>query len=435
MVCRVCPALLRSSQPMDRRGAASHSDLRSGSIHLGRAGPCTDLLRIEPAAHAWIPPLPISTPYHEVVAPILSSPLLDTPGAVAASGADVGVAWHYGDPMAEQRSAERSAALFDLSHRGLIAVAGPDRLTWLHTLTSQFLTGLPDGSATEALVLSPQGHVEHHLGVTEIDGVTYLDTEPSRAEALLAYLTSMVFWSKVEVRSAVHQQTIDLAQLRLVGPRAAEIAIGVGVLTADLEPARAIGLEAGGFAARSGKGLEIFLPRASIGRVADALVQAGGRLAGSWAAEALRIAARSPRIGLDTDERTIPNELPWLSSAVHLEKGCYRGQETVARVHNLGRPPRRLALLHLDGSVDRLPEPGDDLLTEAGRVVGRVGSSAHHHEDGPIALGLVKRSVSAGVPLLAGGVDAALDPDDEAVDSGPPVSAVDRKAFTGIRRR
>ena len=360
-----------------------------------------------------------------------ASPLLGTPGAVAASGADTGVAWHYGDPMAEQRAAERSAALLD-SHRGLIAVAGPDRLTWLHTLTTQFLTGLPDGRTTEALLLSPQGHVEHHLNVTEVAGVTYLDTEPDRAAPLLAYLTSMIFWSKVEVESAAGR----LAQLRLIGPKVMEVAGSAGLLEHDIEAGQAVPLAAGGMAARGATDrLDLFVARSELGRLAGLLTRSGARPAGSWAAEALRIAARTPRLGLDTDERTIPNELPWLGTAVHLEKGCYRGQETVARVHNLGRPPRRLALLHLDGSVDRLPEPGDEILTDVGRVVGRVGSAAHHHEDGPIALGLIKRSIPASAALLAGGVDAALDPDDEVTDSGPPLSAVDRRTFTDIRRR
>lgn len=127
-----------------------------------------------------------------------------------------------------------------------------------------------------------------------------------------------------------------------------------------------------------------------------------------WAYEALRIAAHRPRLGVDTDERTIPHEVGWIGSAVHLDKGCYRGQETVARVHNLGRPPRRLVMLHLDGSVDRLPERGS--AVQAGdRRVGTVGSSARHYELGPIALALVKRSVPVDAELLADGIAAAQE--------------------------
>ena len=97
------------------------------------------------------------------------------------------------------------------------------------------------------------------------------------------------------------------------------------------------------------------------------------RRAGLWAFEALRIARGEPRLGLDTDHRTIPNEAGWIGSAVHLDKGCYRGQETVARVHTLGRPPRRLTLLHLDGSENRLPAVG------ARAAPGRQGRRLRRH--------------------------------------------------------
>jgi folate-binding protein YgfZ len=164
---------------------------------------------------------------------------------------------------------------------------------------------------------------------------------------------------------------------------------------------------------------------------------AGARPAGSWAAEALRIPTRTPRLGVDTDDRTIPNEVSWLTTAVHLNKGCYRGQETVARVNNLGRPPRRLVMLNLDGSADRIPETGSSVTTAEGRVVGRVGSVAHHYEDGPIALALVKRSLPVDTALFADGVDATIDPDDAIQDtpSEIPQSAIDRRTFTDIRRR
>ncbi|MET3804536.1 folate-binding protein YgfZ [Nakamurella sp. UYEF19] len=359
------------------------------------------------------------------------SPLLAFPDAVAADGPDAGVAWHYGDPVGEQRAAVRGAALFDLSHRGVIGVSGPDRLTWLNTLTSQLLTDLPAGRTTQALVLSPTGHVEHHMGVTEIGEVTYLDTEPATAAALLKYLEMMIFWSKVELTTA------ELSELRIVGPHTADVVEAAGILADDLPEGDAVALPGGGFARRSRHGLDLFLPREALANSAAALMAAGARPAGSWAAEALRIPTRTPRLGLDTDDRTIPNEVDWLATSVHLNKGCYRGQETVARVHNLGRPPRRLVILQLDGSADRLPETGAPVTTADGRVVGRVGSVAHHHEDGPIALAMIKRNLTAGTPLLADGVDAAIDPDDLTDDApaGPPQSAVDRRTFTDIRRR
>ena len=139
-------------------------------------------------------------------------------------------------------------------------------------------------------------------------------------------------------------------------------------------------------------------------------------MAGMWAFEALRIAARVPRLGLDTDHRTIPHEVGWIETAVHLNKGCYRGQETVARVHNLGHPPRRLVFLHLDGSADRLPGHGDPVELAGGEpgaeqrtTVGFTGSAARHYELGPIGLALVKRTVPVDATLLAGGVPAAQE--------------------------
>ncbi len=348
------------------------------------------------------------------------SPLLALPGAVAARGLDEGIAWHYGDPIAEQRAARSRAALFDRSNREVITVTGDDRLTWLHTLTSQHLSELADGASTAALVLSPSGHVEHHAVVTHRDGAVYLDTEPGAGGALAAYLDGMRFWSKVEVTP-----TVDLAILTVVGPRSVAV----------VEAARESAAGRAGFTRVTEEGIDLVVPRANLGAVAAALRAAGATPAGSWAADALRIPTRRPRWGVDTDEKTIPNEVSWLQSAVHLDKGCYRGQETVARVHNLGRPPRRLVMLNLDGSAGTLPETGDPVTTGAGRTVGRLGTVAQHHELGPIALALVKRAVEPGTPLLAGAVDAVVDPDDAAdAADAVPQSAIDRRAFSQIRR-
>ena len=142
--------------------------------------------------------------------------------------------------------------------------------------------------------------------------------------------------------------------------------------------------------------------------MAAELVRRGAVPAGMWAFEALRIAARVPRFGLDTDHRTIPHEVGWIETAVHLSKGCYRGQETVARVHNLGHPPRRLVFLDLDGSVDRLPAHGYPVELD-GATVGFTGSAARHYELGPIGLALVKRTVPVDATLLADGVAAAQE--------------------------
>lgn len=293
------------------------------------------------------------------------------------SGLDAGLPWHFGNPVAEARALAAGEGVVDLGNREVVEVSGADRLGWLHSITSQHLSGLRPGEATTALILSPTGHIEHVLHGVD-DGTSFLAwTEPGRAEALVAFLERMRFAMRVEV-----SRRTDL-RVAWVGHR---VPVDRAWRVRDSE----VG------------GLDVFLP-------------VEGELAGTvgtWAFEAMRIAAGIPRIFVDTDFKTIPNEIGLVGT--HLDKGCYRGQETVARVHTLGRPPRRLVQLHLDGTMSTLPEHGAPVEL-AGRTVGFVGSSARHHELGPIALGLIKRSVPVDAELLAGGIPAAqealVDPD------------------------
>jgi folate-binding protein YgfZ len=292
--------------------------------------------------------------------------MMDLPGAVAAEGVDSAVAAHYGSFNTEQRALERGDGFVDLSHRDVLRISGPDRLTWLHSLTTQYFLDLPIGQWTAALVLSPNGHVEHAFTGVD-DGETFtLHTEPGAAAPLREFLERMVFMTRVELT--------DVPDLAVMWRPKADHQ------NWDLVPRDRL----------------------------TAYAEAAGPPAGLWAFEALRIARGEPRFGFDTDHRTIPNEVGWIPSAVHLDKGCYRGQETVARVHTLGRPPRRLTLLHLDGSENALPPLGADLTLED-RTVGRVGSSARHHELGPIALALVKRNVPLDATVYAGGLVAAQE--------------------------
>ena len=301
---------------------------------------------------------------------------------VAEEGPDAGVPWHYGDPVREQRALERGVGRVDLSHRGVLRVTGPDRLTWLHSLTTQHLLALPPGQGTTVLVLSPQGHLEHTLYGVD-DGTSFwAHTEPGAAVAAVAWLDKMRFMMRVEVADL----TDDVAVVWSADPDVVEPAALVVRRAAD-----------------SLGGAELLVPRDRLETVLG-----DGPRAGTWAYEARRIAAGVPRTGLDTDARTIPNEAGLIGVAVHLDKGCYRGQETVARVHTLGRPPRRLTLLLLDGSAERLPPVGAPLLLD-GRAVGFVGTSARHHELGAIALGLVKRNVDVDATLLVDDIAAAQE--------------------------
>ncbi|MEZ0350117.1 folate-binding protein YgfZ [Mycobacterium sp. pR1184] len=333
------------------------------------------------------------------------------------SGPDTGAIWHYGDPLSEQRTAETDAVLVDRSHRAVLTLTGADRQSWLHNISTQHVSELPDGASTQNLSLDGQGRVEDHWIQTELGGVTYLDTEPWRGEPLLNYLSKMVFWSDVKPAAA------DLAVLSLIGPRLGDRAV-LQVLGLDALPDElaAIPLPGGGLVRRmpaSGADqieLDLLVPRGDRADWQRRFAQAGVRPAGVWAYEAHRVAAVRPRLGVDTDERTIPHEVRWIggpgAGAVHLDKGCYRGQETVARVHNLGKPPRMLVLLHLDGSVDR-PSTGDAVLA-GGRVVGRLGTVVDHVDLGPIALALLKRGIPADTELATGpegSVAAVIDAD------------------------
>lgn len=320
------------------------------------------------------------------------SPALDLPGAVPAppDAPDSGVPWHYGDPHGEQRRLAAGRGAVDLSHRGVVAVTGPDRLTWLHSLTTQHLESLSPGESTTALILSPHGHIEHELHLADDGTTTWITVEPGAAPALVAYLDSMRFMLRVEVADVTDAWAVVWEPVRVDDDRRvawlvpADMA-GVGATDAG----RDRGGDAGKYVDHRPDvlvGREVLVPRE------DLLPALGSDPAGTWALEALRVAAAVPRLGFETDHRTLPHEVGWIGPAVHLAKGCYRGQEAVARVHNLGAPPRRLVLLHLDGGAEALPAHGDPVLLGE-REVGWIASSARHHELGPVATAVVKRTI------------------------------------------
>ncbi|MFC4530228.1 YgfZ/GcvT domain-containing protein [Sphaerisporangium dianthi] len=330
----------------------------------------------------------------------MRSLLLDMPGAVAAGAPDHAVAAHYGEPYAEQRALVEGQALVDRSNREVVRVSGPDRLGWINSLSSQKLDTLTPGTPAQTLLLDPQGRLEHHLTLVDDGESLWAHVEPGTSTALIAFLSKMRFMLRVEVTD----MTSSYAVVTVRAPGAAD-----GDVSA---PEGAIAI-----------GGDLLVPRE---RLAGLPAELGLRPAGLWAYEALRIEAYLPREGFETDHKTIPHEVGWIGSAVHLSKGCYRGQETVARVHNLGHPPRRLVFLHLDGSADTLPPHGAPVTLGVGSPreadpeaasegaaepgqVGFVGTSARHHELGPIALAVVKRTVPVDIELLAGGVAATQE--------------------------
>ncbi len=306
----------------------------------------------------------------------MRSPLLDIPGAVAAEAPDAAVAGHYGDPFAEPRAFLAGEAMVDRSNREVVRISGPDRLSWLNSLSSQKLDDLQPGRATQTLLLDAQGRVEHHLTLVDDGQAVWAHVEPGTSAGLVAFLDKMRFMLRVEVIDV----TSDYAVVSVADGTRLTLPEGA-ILVGD----------------------DVLLPRHLL---AERL--GGLKLAGLWAYEALRIEQHRPRLGFETDHKTIPHEVGWIGTALHLSKGCYKGQETVARVHNLGHPPRRLVFLHLDGSVDTLPAHGAPVVHD-GAEVGFVGSSARHHELGPIALAVVKRTVPVDATLEAGRVAASQE--------------------------
>ena len=286
-------------------------------------------------------------------------------------GPDKGAIWHFGEPNKEQRALAEGKAWADLSHLSVIAISGDDRLKWLHDLTTQYLVDFGAGIWLSAMVLDPQGHVEYQFSVVDDGTSSFLVMDPHFVEGLSTYLNKMRFMLRVEVRDA----TTEFAVMRAPG-----VANEIG----------------GPFA---------LVPRAELDEMKSAFNSTATQV-GTWALDAERVAAGRPRHGIDTDFKTIPNELGVLNGAVHMNKGCYRGQETVAKIYNLGKPPRRLVMLHLDGHAVVMPPTGTPVMNGETQV-GFLGTVARHHELGPIALAIVKRNTPVDAQLMVEGVAAS----------------------------
>jgi len=288
-------------------------------------------------------------------------------------GLDKGAVWHFGQVAKEVRALAKGQAWADLSHRAIIKISGRDRLSWLHSLTTQHLEKLEPGIWQEALILDPKGHLEYQFYLVDDAEATYLHLDQVSAPPLLEYLEKMKFMLDVGVSSVSDSYAI---------------------------------LKAPGLSDEIG-GPYALLPRSELEATRRAFNKVGTQV-GIWALEAERIAMGRARIGFDSDHKSIPNELGLLNRAVHMAKGCYRGQETVAKVFNLGHPPRRLVLLHLDGSSVDIPNSKDSITLD-GKEIGYIGSVARHHELGPIGLGVIKRMTPADAILDVNGISASQE--------------------------
>ena len=288
-------------------------------------------------------------------------------------GPDKGAVWHCGEVAKEQRALAEGKAWADLSHRTVVAVSGEERLAYLHAVTTQHVENLQPGVWKDGLILDAQGRIAHQFILVDDGTTTFLQVDSERAQPLISYLTKMKFMMKVDVRDASSEFVI----LRAPGK------------TDDIGGPYAL------------------VPVSEKKETIDAFNQANLQV-GMWVLEAERVASGRARIGLETDHKSIPNELGLLNGAVHMKKGCYPGQETVAKVFNLGHPPRRLVLLHLDGSDVKIPAHGSPVFNGETEV-GFVGTVARHYELGTIALAIIKRTVPANATLHVEGIPASQE--------------------------
>lgn len=286
-------------------------------------------------------------------------------------GPDKGAVWHFGEPVKEQRALEAGTAWADLSHYNIVAVSGVDRLQWLHDLTTQFVSDLEPGLWKSNLILDARGHIEFQFNIVDDGTTSFLVLDPGYIDQLIEYLTKMKFMLRVDVKDA----SSEYAVLRAPG----------------------MPNEIGGPFA--------LVPRAEVAEMKKTFGGVATQV-GTWALDAERVAAGRPRIGFETDHKSIPNEIGVLHGAVHMKKGCYRGQETVAKIYNLGNPPRRIVMLHLDGSDVGFPAKGTAIEND-GVKVGFIGTVARHHELGTIALAIVKRNTPTDATLTIDGIPAS----------------------------
>jgi len=346
---------------------------------------------------------------------------------------------HVGNPFVEQRQLHEGAAVAPLGDRAVIAVPGEDRLSWLDSLSSQSLARLEPGVSTELLVLDPQGRVEHAAAVVDDGETAWLITDRADAAGLLDWLRKMRFRLRVDPRSADDEYAVIGGSPTALTRVVAATPAGMPLLWTDPWPHVTVGGHAYALVdphpGADREWSEAIVTRDEERRIADAAATGEIAIAGLAAVDALRIAAWRPRWSSDVDERALPHELDWLRTAVHLDKGCYRGQETVAKVHNLGHPPRRLVALQLDGTGSVLPEHGAAVRVGEDEV-GAVTSAAMHYEEGPIALAIVRRTTPVDAALtvdtadgpVAAAQEVVVPPDAGATANVPRITRLSRRA-------
>lgn len=330
----------------------------------------------------------------------------------------------FSNPLVEQRQFIAGSSAVQLENKSVLVVSGEDRLTWLNDLFSQKLDDLKPQVSREALWLDPQGRIVRDFHIVDDGEKTWLITFSTDIENLLTQLSRMIFRAKVEITDCSN----DFAVLATWGK---EVPNSVITWQDDWPKLALGGYRYGEAPVEPWNYRESLVPKDQL-----TLVWEKFQHCGTMALDALRVAARRPTGPNEIDDRALPHEFDWLASAVHLDKGCYRGQEAVAKVHNLGHPPRRLVFLHLDGSAHALPDVGDEIfIVDIAEPIGKVTSVGQHHEMGPIALALIKRNTPTDVEfkVISSANGEELSATQEVIVPTDAGSVVDVSALRGKR--
>jgi folate-binding protein YgfZ len=293
----------------------------------------------------------------------------------------------------DYRAITEACGLLDRSERGKLALSGADAASFLQGQVSNDVEGLAPGTGCYAAFLTPKGKMLGDVRILATADELLLDTERVALQALFNMIRRFSLGYQVEL----HKRTVERGLLSLIGPGAAQV---VGVDDLPLEEHAHVAITIGGIpvrAIRTDVGIDLLCDSATTEALHERLTDAGALPVAEAAVECLRVERGRPRYGVELDDSVIPQEAGLNERAVSFTKGCYVGQETVARLYYRGKPNRQLLGLRLSAPV----EPGEALEFE-GRVVGRVASVARSPRFGPIALALVRREAPPGVTVSVG---------------------------------
>jgi folate-binding protein YgfZ len=297
-------------------------------------------------------------------------------------------------PEADYATVREGCGLVDRSERGKLSLTGPEAAAFLQGQVTNDVEALAPGSGCYAAFLTPKGKMLGDLRILATADELLLDTERVALQPLFNLINRGLIGHDAEL----HKRTVESGLLSLVGPQAPAVA-GVGELAGSPEHTH-VGVEIAGFPARAIRtdvGVDLLCDASDIDAIRAALLETGARPVAESAVECLRVERGRPRYGVDLDDTVIPEEAGLNDRAVSFEKGCYVGQETVARLHWRGKPNRHLRGLRLSAPA----QTGED-LHRGQRAVGRLSTVAVSPRIGPIALALVRREVEPGATVEVG---------------------------------